>query len=50
MTLFLGACGGGDRSSFLGIYELDSWTSNELGCDASGESILESSGKTHFYF
>jgi hypothetical protein len=44
-----GACGGDSSSALQGIYQASTWTSNELGCDAEGPSVLETQAETIFY-
>jgi hypothetical protein len=49
LALAPSACGGDDEdqeqvgltTKLRGIYAIDSWTSNEAGCDAEGASVLE---------
>jgi len=49
----LAACDSGNSfsdvaASFEGVYEIDTHTKNEAGCDSDGESILGENSQTHF--
>jgi hypothetical protein len=43
------ACGGGETTALEGIYEVQSWTLNEAGCEAEGASVLADQNETFFY-
>lgn len=40
---------GDDGSALQGIYAIDTWTDNAAGCDAEGESILDTQSDTALY-
>ncbi len=43
------ACGGDDGSVYQGIYDVDTWTSNDTSCDAEGDDVLADQLRTIFY-
>ena len=51
MLAVLVLCAGCDSeiTGWEGIYELQSWTDNQSGCDSEGMSILEMQSDDHFY-
>jgi hypothetical protein len=50
LGLFLIGCGGGDGggTSFEGIYRVDTWTDNNMGCAAEGPSVAM--GREPFFY
>src|SRR5262245_8030913 len=50
LALAAPAAGRGDDGSALGgLSTIDTWTENLTGCDAEGDSILETQGSTALY-
>lgn len=48
LAMLAGGCDG-DLTALEGVYEIQTWSVNEVGCDTDGDSVLEERTDDHFY-